>query len=287
MLAEMLQQLDSMSHAARDPKIIRLGGETSNVYRILDHEGRVRVIRAEAIMGRRTFITIDSFIRYMQSLDLTQTPCEAVYYTSRRIHAEILVGDYGSIVAEIYLAPSEEIQFLARCMEDPIIAPDELRAALRYTLADAVVDPELEHKVGKVEFRITGENRTDLTRGKESLGKSLENEANAPNMPDEKQWFNVRAFANPDLSDRLELVCRLDPAMKRQAWHFQPVESSLAAFHDQALEQMVGGPLRSELGEKLPVYAGHTDRNVHMRTRCDNVEELTRSVPDARLAEEN
>jgi len=121
---------------------------------------------------------------------------------------------------------SDEAEFFAARNKDPAISPEELRGALRFILGKTNYDPNLVAQVSNINFNAVTNAGVALDRSKESLGNSIQREAQATTygLPNEKQTFSVRLYRNPDLDVRYPLECILDPDVAKRQWRLKPLD---------------------------------------------------------------
>lgn len=259
MIAEAIKQIESTVQASLRPKVMQLPGEPPHVLHIAMPNGALvrhevtphpRVVKLELLddliaLGRNHFDdSVQSANRMM------------IVYNSLFVE---LVFDHSTCRerARLDLFVTSEHDFFSKRLNAPLIEVAELRAALRHDLRATYRGDRLVEQVSKLEFRDTDTGSVNVQRGRESLGRSIEQQVAEPeDLPDPFQEFYVRKYANADLDVRLPLQCALDPDTKTRRWFLKPLEDSWIEYEHKALD-VIGQRLREAFADTgVRVYQG-------------------------------
>ena len=258
-IKEAMQQVQEMAQKALRPEIKHLPGDPPHVVHITKPDGTLE--RVELTPGYRDLIIsrIDDLIAIGKAHfdDKIKTKQRLlITYNKDRV---TLIFDHstGHEKAFIPLISSEEYKFFCERRNQPLIDVNDLRMALRIDLRKTYKDAKLIDQISKLDFNNLDRSSTSAERGRESMGRSIEQQVATPeDLPDPYQVFSIRKYTNPDLDVRFDLQCALDPDVNSRRWFLKPIEDSFIEF-DSKVADLIGNKLRTEFKDsEVTVYEG-------------------------------
>lgn len=229
MIKDAIEYIRELADAARSSRFIRRPGDPPHIIHRKTGDGLF--IQQEVEPGYRMLIvqSLSDLLAMAKGhfdSDIQTTNRMAVTYNEKAVQ---LVFDHktGRERATFSLVRTVEALFFHDRLTQPSIDPKELYKALKYELFDTFNDSKLLDQVGNINFTDRNEASTGSSRGRESMGSSVEQLATPiQSLPDERLVFNVRYYANPELPVRFPLTCFIDPDPASRRWLLKPIFQS-------------------------------------------------------------
>lgn len=257
MIKEAIEFIREKTLADRRPEFIRRPGDPPQIVMLVDGSGAVTKQIIEPPNLRHRMERIDDLMKYaVERADCERNNDPAVFYDAQNVTLVLNEPD-GYNQVHVVLVKSPEYEFFTARVRQPEVGVKELRGALRYLLRRAFDDAKLVEQVSSLDISGNMNRQETVGRGKESIGQSILAEAKAAaGMPEERQVFRVRRWANADLDSRFDLEFILDPAVNGTSWLVIPQADSLYELEKLALDHIHARLMNGLEGTEIPIYRG-------------------------------
>jgi hypothetical protein len=260
-IQEAIAHIEEQTRHALGVEVVHIPGQPAHVVyvRVGAELQRIVLDPAPRVIELETIADLIGLAKAHFDQDVREDGKMAVFYTDEQVVLIFNTSD-GLETAWVRLIASEEYRFVRKQATEPTISVQDLRAALRYILRECQ-SPDaiglLAKQVSAVVFSTQDTGSINLDRKGESMGASIARQIeNVAGLPDELQTFQIRRFANPDLTGRYQLTCILDPDHANRRFILKPTQSAILDL-DHAAVKDVGQILHTGLdAARIPVFQG-------------------------------